>query len=112
MKCPVCSTSITTDCYKNSYLILCKNCQNIFSTKSNISLQVRYNVNYNDKIFDNLPEFNINDIVICIDPSHMLFLEIGKIQKIEKLFVKVEFNNGITLWVPLQIMELLPKEWL
>ena len=112
MKCSFCNKNIGSECFKNSYLIHCKHCRSIFHTafKSNVKIVSHSSLNYIDKKLNNLPEFQLNDLILCIDPIHELFLEYGEVIKSEDLFSKVKFKK-ITLWMPKQIIEKVPEEW-
>lgn len=58
-----------------------------------------------------MKNFNVNDIVLCVDPKHKLYLEYGKVIKISKKFIRVKFN-GILLWLDINIIEKAPEEWI
>jgi ribosome-binding protein aMBF1 (putative translation factor) len=112
VKCKFCNTSIRTTNYITSYLICCPNCNKIFSTKPNNKCYIKIYDPSTSIVSHKDHDFNIKDKIICIDPQHRLFLDFGEIINMEKLFVRVLFHNRHKVWMPYQIIQRMPKEWI
>jgi hypothetical protein len=93
---------------------ICLECKYVFKIDRPGKIKI-----YEQQPLDQMPtidptfrsRFEIDEIVACSDPRHPLFLEFGKIVKIEHIHIRVEFFNGKTIWMSDQIIEKVPEEW-
>jgi len=112
VKCPYCKGNISNKSFKNSYIICCEHCKYIYSLKGAGHLLA---LEYSDpKIIKSTIEskdFEIDSIVICVDPRHKKFLDYGKVLANDILHVRVKFDNKLIIWMDKNSINRKPKEW-
>lgn len=117
MNCPACNGKIDSSCYRNSFLIHCKHCSEIFSIKTKESNNIKVYESPNPKDINTIdkgiiiPNFELEEHVTCTDPNNPLFLEIGSVANLDHMFVRVRFKKTI-IWLSHQIVERIPEEWI
>lgn len=110
MNCPYCEKSIGEKSFKNTYIICCEHCKYIYSLRGAGHLMAQYDhVPPGSDLAE--PDIDIGTDVILIDARSRLFLEFGVILKNDPLHSRVDFN-GTYIWIPKNVLEKVPKEWL
>jgi hypothetical protein len=107
MKCPKCDGNVSS--VDNQVIFHCKLCKIIFTGKS--SKLINTFEDYQTNIIENSEWFDDNELLICCNPNHKMFMEYGFVNEREVFFVRVLFK-GKFIWMLKNNMSKVPKEWI
>jgi len=112
MKCPYCEGIIGPKSFKNSYILCCEHCQYIYSLSGPGHLIAKtWEDDRPVSTGIDSPDFEIDDLLICVDSKHKMFLDYGTVLSNDLLHVRIDFK-GTKTWMDKNAMQEIPQEWL
>jgi hypothetical protein len=111
--CPFCKTknAATSSSWDNvGYIpIICINCSSLFWARmpGNSELTI---VNRVPVFKMQIPELDENTWIIVVNKEHQKHLEPGRVTKRDHKHYRVEFNDGVQIWMPQHWIEKIPWE--
>lgn len=108
--CPFCkakNSAKSSSWEKVGYIpIICVECSNLFWARmSNTELTI---VNRVPVFKVQIPELEENTWIIVVNKEHEKHLEPGRITKKDHKHYRVEFNDGVQIWMPMHWIEKIP----